>query len=151
MAFIMSSLTKDKCSMGLNPWSKLSDFIIKSKKWPENNHMLPLVPRTSEKYWREGHSSREDLVKEMTLWLDLEEQAAFDVSVEGDGFGQGGSRIWLGGRRRSSEKNKKDRGPIAAGRGQCSSWKPWGWLIGHHEGRSRFALKMWLGNKSKTI
>lgn len=64
------------------------------------------------------------MVKEMTLWLDLEEQAAFDVSVEGDGFGQGGSRIWLGGRRRSSEKNKKDRGPIAAGRGQCSSWKP---------------------------
>lgn len=145
----MSSLTKDKCSMGLNPWRKLSDFIIKRKKWPENNDMLPLwyhVPvRSTEergtaigRSWsRKGHCG-------WTLKNRL-----YLMSVEGDGFGGGGSRVWLGGRRRSPEKKREGRDPIAAGMDQCSSWEQWGWLIGHHEGGSGFALPDVIGKQKQ--
>lgn len=43
-------------------------------------HRIP-VERTK----RRGEATEEVLVKEMTLKLDLEEQAVFNVSVEGDG------------------------------------------------------------------
>lgn len=46
-------------------------------------------------------------------------------------------------------KKQRERGPIAAGRDQCSSWEQWGWLIGHQEGGSGFALPNVIGKQKQ--
>lgn len=49
--------------------------------------MLPLWHRIPvERTKLRGAATEGDLVKEMTLELDLEEWAVFNISVEGDGF-----------------------------------------------------------------
>lgn len=115
------------------------------KQW----HATSVAPCTSEKYWREGHSNREELVKERTLWRWTLKSGLYLMSGKGDEFEGGGSRIWRRGRRRPSEKNREGSGPIAAGMDQCSSWEQWGWLIGHHEGGSGFALPDVIGKQKQ--
>lgn len=143
MAFIMSSLTRDRCYLGLATRRKMSDSIPKNKKWPENNWIWP-------------------------LWHHI----PVGWTQDWGGFGQGGDTvvglgrtdcIWCrcGGRwvctgrgqhitRRRARLGRRGWGPDRGSLQEQQGWRLF-ITIGHHEREIGLLCQMWLLNQSKSF